>query len=266
MEDQARIVIVGGGIMGAGLLYHLAEQGCTDALLIEKAELTSGSTWHAAGQCPHLVGNYNLAKIHDTSISLYKRLEEITGQFVSWHTSGSIRFALTQRDLMVSNRARHCRKRGFPMEIIDVGKIRELHPFVNLDGVLAGAWTPDDGHADPAGLCNAMAGGARANGCANRSPQPGHGHQPPPIRGVGGGHGAGAGDCRTGGQRRRGATPGRWRRWSGRCADLQHPASLLGFRAGCGVCRTRCGSARHSRPLRLRLSAPGAAIRPDRHL
>ncbi|MYK29525.1 MAG: FAD-binding oxidoreductase, partial [Gammaproteobacteria bacterium] len=60
VDDQARIVIVGGGIMGAGLLYHLAEQGCADALLIEKAELTSGSTWHAAGQCPHLVGNYNL--------------------------------------------------------------------------------------------------------------------------------------------------------------------------------------------------------------
>ena len=165
MDDQARIVIVGGGIMGAGLLYHLAEQGCADALLIEKAELTSGSTWHAAGQCPHLVGNYNLAKIHDYSISLYKRLEEITGQFVSWHTSGSIRFALTQRDLDWFETVRGIAESvGFPMEIIDVGKIRELHPFVNLDGVLAGAWTPDDGHADPAGLCNAMAGGARQMG------------------------------------------------------------------------------------------------------
>ena len=159
------MVIVGGGIMGAGLLYHLAEQGCTDALLIEKAELTSGSTWHAAGQCPHLVGNYNLAKIHDYSISLYKRLEEITGQFVSWHTSGSIRFALTQRDLDWFETVRGIAESvGFPMEIIDVGKIRQLHPFVTLDGVLAGAWTPDDGHADPAGLCNAMALGARQMG------------------------------------------------------------------------------------------------------
>ncbi len=165
MDDQARIVIVGGGIMGAGLLYHLAEQGCTDALLIEKAELTSGSTWHAAGQCPHLVGNYNLAKIHDYSISLYKRLEEITGQFVSWHTSGSIRFALTQHDLDWFETVRGIAESvGFPMEIIDVGKIRELHPFVNLDGVLAGAWTPEDGHADPAGLCHAMARGARQMG------------------------------------------------------------------------------------------------------
>ena len=64
MNGHARIVIVGGGIMGVGLLYHLAEEGCTDALLVEKGELTSGSTWHAAGQCPNFVGNYNLAKIH----------------------------------------------------------------------------------------------------------------------------------------------------------------------------------------------------------
>ena len=162
MDSQARIVIVGGGIMGAGLLYHLAEEGCRDALLIEKGELTSGSTWHAAGQCPNLVGNYNLAKIHEYSISLYKRLEEITEQSVSWHTTGSIRFALTQSDLDWFEYARGiARSVGFRMEIIDVDKIRQLNPFVQTDGVLAGAWTPDDGHADPAGLCNAMARGAR---------------------------------------------------------------------------------------------------------
>ena len=74
-DNHARIVIVGGGIMGVGLLYHLAEEGCTDVVLIEKGELTSGSTWHAAGQCPNFVGNYNLAKIHEYSISLYRRLE-----------------------------------------------------------------------------------------------------------------------------------------------------------------------------------------------
>lgn len=69
--------------MGVGLLYHLAEEGCKDALLIEKGELTSGSTWHAAGQCPSLVGNYSLAKIHAYSNWLYPRLEELTGQYVS---------------------------------------------------------------------------------------------------------------------------------------------------------------------------------------
>ncbi len=164
-DSHARIVIVGGGIMGVGLLYHLAEEGCTDVLLIEKGELTSGSTWHAAGQCPNLVGNYNLAKIHEYSISLYKRLEELTGQSVSWHTSGSVRFALTQRDLDWFNYMKGIADNvGFHMEIIGVDQIRKLNPFISTDGVLAGAWTRNDGHADPAGLTNAMARGARNMG------------------------------------------------------------------------------------------------------
>ena len=165
MNGHARIVIIGGGIMGVGLLYHLAEEGCTDAVLIEKGELTSGSTWHAAGQCPNFVGNYNLAKIHQYSISLYKKLEELTGQSVSWHTSGSVRFALTERDLDWFNYVKGIADNvGFHMEIIGADKIRQLNPFISTDGVLAGAWTRDDGHADPAGLTNAMARGARNMG------------------------------------------------------------------------------------------------------
>ena len=165
MDSHARIVIVGGGIMGVGLLYHLAEEGCADALLLEKGELTSGSTWHAAGQCPNMVGNYNLAKIHQHSIALYNQLEARTGQAVSWHASGSVRFALKQQDLdwfeYVKGIAANV---GFHMEIIDVDKIKALNPFISTDGVLAGAWTRDDGHADPTGLCNAMARGARDMG------------------------------------------------------------------------------------------------------
>ena len=165
MNGHARIVIVGGGIMGVGLLYHLAEEGCTDAVLIEKGELTSGSTWHAAGQCPNFVGNYNLAKIHQYSISLYKKLEDLTGQSVSWHTSGSVRFALTEHDLDWFKHVKGIADNvGFHMEIIGVDKIRQLNPFISTDGVLAGAWTRDDGHADPAGLTNAMARGARNMG------------------------------------------------------------------------------------------------------
>ena len=165
MNGHARIVIVGGGIMGVGLLYHLAEEGCTDAVLIEKGELTSGSTWHAAGQCPNFVGNYNLAKIHQYSISLYKKLEELTGQSVSWHTSGSVRFALTEHDIDWFKHVKGIADNvGFHLEIIGVDKIRQLNPFISTDGVLAGAWTRDDGHADPAGLTNAMARGARNMG------------------------------------------------------------------------------------------------------
>ena len=165
MESQARIVIVGGGIMGVGLLYHLAAEGCSDVLLIEKGELTSGSTWHAAGQCPNLVGNYNLAKIHEYSNSLYRELEQLTGQAVGWHGCGSIRFALTERDLDWFRYLRGIAAEvGYHMEIIDVEQIGKLNPFVTTEGVLAGAWTRNDGHADPSGLTQAMARGARDNG------------------------------------------------------------------------------------------------------
>ena len=85
MLTQARVVIIGGGIMGASLLYHLAELGWTDCMLIEKDELTSGSTWHAAGQCPSITGSFNLAKMHAYSNELYPKLEGLTGQYVSWH-------------------------------------------------------------------------------------------------------------------------------------------------------------------------------------
>ena len=147
--------------MGVGLLYHLAEEGCTDVLLIEKGELTSGSTWHAAGQCPSLVGNYNLAKIHAYSNDLYPRLEELTGQYVSWHASGGIRIARKQVDLDWFEYMRGISENvGFRMEIVDPEKIKSINPFFDTTDVLAGAWTTDDGHADPAGLCNAMARGA----------------------------------------------------------------------------------------------------------
>ena len=161
MNSQARIVIVGGGIMGVALAYHLAEEGETNVMLIEKGELTSGSTWHAAGQCPSLVSNYNLAKIHDYGNRLYPTLEEKTGQYVSWHASGGIRVARQQADLDWFHYMKGIADNvGFHMEIIDAAKIKELNPFYDIDGVIAGAWTLDDGHADPSGLTNAMARGA----------------------------------------------------------------------------------------------------------
>ena len=147
--------------MGVGLLYHLAEEGCTDALLIEKGELTSGSTWHAAGQCPSLVGNYNLAKIHAYSNELYPKLEQLTGQYVSWHPCGGLRLALNQDDLDWFEYLHGIAiEVGFRMQIVGPDEIKKIHPFLDTAGVLAAAWTLDDGHADPAGLCNAMARGA----------------------------------------------------------------------------------------------------------
>ena len=165
LPTHTRVVVIGGGVMGAGLLYHLAEEGWKDSLLIEKGELTSGSTWHAAGQCPSFIADYNMAKIHDYGVRLYPKLEEITGQYVSWHGCGGIRFALKPAEVEWFHRVAAVGKLiGFDCEIIDPAKIRQLNPLVKTDGVLAGAWTTEDGHVDPAGVCNAMAKGARQMG------------------------------------------------------------------------------------------------------
>lgn len=165
MQSQARVVIIGGGIMGASLLYHLAEEGWTDCLLIEKDELTSGSTWHAAGQCPNITGSFNLAKMHAYSNALYPKLEALTGQYVSWHKSGGIRFANNPRELAWLKYIKGFSKVvGFEMELIDPAEIRRINPFATTEGVIAGAYTTEDGHADPSGICNALAIGAKQMG------------------------------------------------------------------------------------------------------
>ncbi len=165
LPAHARVVVIGGGVMGAGLLYHLAQAGWADCLLLEKGELTSGSTWHAAGQCPSFIADYNMAKIHDYGVRLYPKLEQITGQYVGWHGCGGIRFALKPAEVEWFHRVAAVGKLiGFECEIIDRAKIQQLNPLVNTDGVLAGAWTTGDGHVDPAGVCNAMAKGARQMG------------------------------------------------------------------------------------------------------
>ena len=165
MQSHARVVIVGGGIMGVGLLYHLAEAGWTDCVLIEKAELTSGSTWHAAGQCPNFTADYNVAKIQHYSNVFYPKLEALTGQAVGWQGVGGIRLATTKEELDYFQVVEGISKNvGFRMQIIGPDEIRRLNPFINLQGVLAGAWTLDDGYVDPAGVTNAMAIAAKNMG------------------------------------------------------------------------------------------------------
>ena len=163
---QARVVIVGGGVMGVGLAYHLAHEGWSDIVLLEKAELTSGSTWHAAGQITHSTSSFGLGKCVDYNIGLYSGgLERETGQAVTWHGCGSFRLAYTEDEM---DWLRHTlsvgRALGFNIELVGPDRIRQLHPFYNLDGVLGGLHTPDDGHVDPTNVTMAMASGARALG------------------------------------------------------------------------------------------------------
>ncbi|MEM7462293.1 MAG: FAD-dependent oxidoreductase [Pseudomonadota bacterium] len=163
LPSSARVVIVGGGIMGCGLAYHLAHEGCSDVVLLEKAELTSGSTWHAAGQITHSTSSFGLGKCVGYNIDLYSgKLEEETGQSVTWHGCGSFRLAYSEDEM---DWLRHTMSVGralqFPMELVGTDRIRELHPFYNLDGVLGALHTPDDGHVDPSGVTQALAIGAR---------------------------------------------------------------------------------------------------------
>ncbi|EEB71855.1 Glycine cleavage T-protein (aminomethyl transferase) [Ruegeria sp. R11] len=161
------MVIVGGGVMGVGLAYHLAHEGWgPDTVLLEKAELTSGSTWHAAGQITHSTSSFSLGKCVDYNIGLYSGgLEAETGQAVTWHGCGSFRLAYTEDEM---DWLRHTlsvgRSLGFNIELVGPSRIAELHPFYNLDGVLGALHTPDDGHVDPTNVTMAMAAGARAKG------------------------------------------------------------------------------------------------------
>ncbi|WP_170436231.1 FAD-dependent oxidoreductase [Ruegeria arenilitoris] len=166
LPSQARVVIVGGGVMGVGLAYHLAHEGWTDVVLLEKAELTSGSTWHAAGQITHSTSSFGLGKCVDYNIGLYSgALEAETGQAVTWHGCGSFRLAYTEDEM---DWLRHTlsvgRSLGFNIELVGPDRVAELHPFYNLDGVLGALHTPDDGHVDPTNVTMAMAAGARQLG------------------------------------------------------------------------------------------------------
>jgi dimethylglycine dehydrogenase len=164
---QARVVIVGGGVMGVGLAYHLGHEGWgADTVLLEKAELTSGSTWHAAGQITHSTSNFGLGKCVDYNIGLYSGgLEAETGQPVTWHGCGSFRLAYTEDEM---DWLRHTlsvgRALGFNIDLVGPEKVAQLHPFYNLDGVLGALHTPDDGHVDPTNVTMAMATGARQKG------------------------------------------------------------------------------------------------------
>ncbi len=162
MKSQARVVIVGGGNVGTSLAYHLAKEGWTDCLLLEKAELTSGATWHAAGLVSRMVAGYALGSCHDYAVDLYKRIEAETGQAVGWHSSGSLRVAATQdhKDWLLHTRDAVL-ARGQDCRWIDPETVKALNPLYDTSTIIGALHTPDDGHVDPSGTCQAMAKGAR---------------------------------------------------------------------------------------------------------
>ncbi len=166
MREEARCVIVGGGAMGVGLLYYLAHEGWTDSVLVEKDELSSGSTWHAAGLIPHFIGDLNVAKVHNETVQLYKRLEAETGLNPGWHGCGAVRLAVTDDQADWFHNVKNVMDlNGVEAHLIGHDEIQRLNPLIeDLSDVRLGFHTPHDGWTDPSAAVNAMAAGARRLG------------------------------------------------------------------------------------------------------
>ena len=166
MKSHARVVVIGGGSLGVNLLYHLTKEGWTDIVLVEKGELTSGSTWHAAGLCGNFIGNMTVSQIHNYTIRLYNEiLPEETGQASSFHQTGSIRVGYSRvEEEWFRNLESRAKNVGFRFNIISKAEARKLNPLMNFDKARIIVSTPDDGHVDPTSVVMPLSKLARENG------------------------------------------------------------------------------------------------------
>jgi len=165
MKTKVRVAVIGGGVVGCSVLYHLTKLGWKDVVLIERSELTSGSTWHAAGGFHTLNADPNIAALQGYTIKLYKELEEISGQSCGLHHVGGLTIADSPErlDYLKAERAKH-RHMGLETEIVSPEQIRELSPITNTKGLLGALYDPLDGHLDPSGTTHAYAKAARTQG------------------------------------------------------------------------------------------------------
>jgi len=165
MKSHVKVAVIGGGVVGCSVLYHLTKFGWRDVMLIERDELTSGSTWHAAGGFHTLNADPNMAALQGYTIRLYKELEEISGQSCGLHHVGGLTIATTpeRMDHLRAERAKH-RHMGLETEIVGPDEIARLSPITNTDGILGALYDPLDGHLDPAGTTRAYAAAARKGG------------------------------------------------------------------------------------------------------
>jgi sarcosine dehydrogenase len=170
MNEQAQVVIVGGGIVGCSIAYHLSKMGVTDIVLVEKGELTSGSTWHAAGLVGQLRSDRNVTRMLKYSVELYDTLEAETGLTTGWKQVGCLHLACTEDRMRELERgATTARSFGLEMHMISAREALELFPLLNIEGVIGAAFMPSDGQADPSGLTMALAKGATGRGVKIRT-------------------------------------------------------------------------------------------------
>ncbi len=165
MKTHARVVVIGGGVVGVGTLYALTKKGWSDVVLIERKELTSGSTWHAAGLLPLFNLSYSVGQIHKYSVNLYKSLEAETGQHVGFSNVSNIRLARTpDRWDEFMYYAGVAETIGVKVNILTPAQVKEIWPLCETDGLIGAIQHPDDGYIQPADLTQAMAKGARTKG------------------------------------------------------------------------------------------------------
>ncbi|WP_420858045.1 GcvT family protein [Marivivens marinus] len=165
LPTNARVVIIGGGVVGCSVAYHLTKLGWTDVVLLERKQLTSGTTWHAAGLIGQLRASSNMTKLARYSAELYTGLEAETGVATGFRQVGSVSAALTGERLEELYRnAAMARAFGVPVEELSPAEVKDRYPHLNIDGVTGGVWLPTDGQADPANIALALAKGARMRG------------------------------------------------------------------------------------------------------
>ncbi|MEM9552303.1 MAG: FAD-dependent oxidoreductase [Pseudomonadota bacterium] len=165
MKSTTRVAVIGGGVVGCSVLYHLTKLGWTDVVLLERSELTSGSTWHAAGGFHTLNGDTNMAALQGYTIRLYRELEELTGLSCGLHHVGGVTLADNRDrfDMLLAERAKH-RFMGLETEIVGPEEIAKIAPITKTDGIIGALYDPLDGHLDPSGTTHAYARAARMGG------------------------------------------------------------------------------------------------------
>jgi glycine cleavage system aminomethyltransferase T/glycine/D-amino acid oxidase-like deaminating enzyme len=169
LVEHARAVIIGGGVGGTSIAYHLTELGWRDVVLLDRAELTSGSTFHSAGLVGQLRSSTTLTRMMMYGAELYRRLTAETGVDVSWHEVGSLRLASSkERYEELRRQAGWAKTFGLPLELVSAEEAQAKFPLMTLDGVLGAVWLPTDGWLDPSGLAQALAAGARSRGASIR--------------------------------------------------------------------------------------------------
>jgi glycine cleavage system T protein len=165
MRDRARAVVIGGGVGGCSILYWLARLGWDDVVLVERAELTSGSTFHSAGLVGQLRSSLSLTKMMMSSVDLYRSLADEVGLETGWKEVGSLRLASSQERMEeIARQAGWAKTFGLPLELVSAEEARELFPPMTTEGVLGAAYLPTDGYVDPSQLTLALAEGARRRG------------------------------------------------------------------------------------------------------